>query len=153
MKCSHGLLGLVLVLTASQAEAGIKVYVDKNHNGASIQIDAAVPDLRKLDFDDRISSLQADERWLVCSAPRYKGDCREVEGSLVNLREEGLNDRITSLRPAKQKGKSKKGPDESEKKEKAEKPLTGTATAAAEEWWGEPIQAAAQPQRRRERDR
>ena len=73
----------------------------------------------------------------------------------MNLREEGLNDRITSLRPAKQKGKSKKGPDESEKKEKekAEKPLTGTATAAAEEWWGEPIQAAAQPQRRRERDR
>ena len=155
MKGSHCLLGLALALTATQAGASIKVYVDKNHSGASIQIDSAVPDLRKLDFDDRISSLQADERWLVCSAPRYKGDCREVEGSLINLRDEGLNDRITSLRPAK-KGKAKKDEAEPEKKEKTGKaePKTGPATAAAEEeWWGQPIQASAQPPKRRMRAR
>jgi hypothetical protein len=38
----------------SGTEAGIKVYTDKNYEGPSIQIDSAVPDLRKLDFDDRI---------------------------------------------------------------------------------------------------
>ena len=101
MKGSHFLLGFALALTATQAAGGIKVYVNKDYDGASIEIDSAVPDLRKLDFDDRISSLQADERWLVCSAPKFKGDCREVEGGLVNLRAEGLNDRITSLKPAK----------------------------------------------------
>jgi hypothetical protein len=139
MKGIRCLLGLALLVSATEALAGIKVYVDKNHNGASIQIDSAIPDLRKLDFDDRISSLQADETWLVCSAPRYKGDCREVEGSLVNLREEGLNDRITSLRPAKQKGKSKKDEAASEKKEKAQKqpaPAVVPAVARPMEWWG-----------------
>jgi hypothetical protein len=102
------LLALAVAVAAPRAAASIKVYVDKEHQGESIQIDSAVPDLRKMDFDDRISSLQADERWLVCSAPRYKGDCREVEGSLLNLRKEGLNDRITSLKPIKNKGKRSK---------------------------------------------
>ena len=139
----------VLALGASLAAA---LPVSVAISGCS---DSAVPDLRKLDFDDRISSLQADERWLVCSAPRYKGDCREVEGSLINLRDEGLNDRITSLRPAK-KGKAKKDEAEPEKKEKTGKaePKTGPATAAAEEeWWGQPIQASAQPPKRRMRAR
>jgi hypothetical protein len=114
------LLGFALALAATQAGAGIKVYVDKDYNGASIEIDSAVPDLRKLDFDDRISSLQADGRWIVCSAPKFKGDCREVEGGLVNLRAEGLNDRITSVKPAK-KNKNKNKDSDSEKKEKADK--------------------------------
>jgi hypothetical protein len=109
MRGRHFLLGFALALTATQAGAAIKVYVDKEYSGASIEIDSAVPDLRKLDFDDRISSLQADERWIVCSAPKFKGDCREVEGGLVNLRAEGLNNRITSLKPAKHNKKEKAG--------------------------------------------
>ena len=121
MRLSRYLLGLALVVTATQAGAGIKVYTDKNYGGPSIQIDSAVPDLRKLDFDDRISSLQADEKWLVCSAPRYTVDCREVEGGLVNLRAEGLNERISSVRPAKkgdEKHNTHKDKGESEKSEK-----------------------------------
>ena len=144
MRLSRCLLGLVLVVAATQAGAGIKVYTDKNYGGASIQIDSAIPDLRKLDFDDRISSLQADEKWLVCSAPKFKGDCREVEGSLVNLRQEGLNERISSLRPAK-KGDEKhhkekdKGKDETEKSEKnldKTTPMALPASARVTEWWG-----------------
>ena len=129
-----GIFVLALVLGAAlpAPSAGIKVYVDKEYKGASIQIDSAIPDLRKLDFDDRISSLQADERWLVCSAPRFKGDCREVEGSLLNLRQEGLNDRITSLRPVKQKGKRAKDREEGAK---SQVPPAKPATVARE-WWG-----------------
>ena len=136
MRSSHFVLGFALALTTTQAGAGIKVYVDKDYNGASIEIDSAVPDLRKLDFDDRISSLQADERWLVCSAPKFKGDCREVEGALVNLRAEGLNDRITSLKPAK---KNKRKDADSEKKEKAAMesgPAVVPAVNRPREWWG-----------------
>ena len=141
MRLSRCLLVLLVVVAATQAGAGIKVYTDKNYGGPSIEIDSAVPDLRKLDFDDRISSLQADGKWLVCSAPRYKGDCREVEGSLVNLRAEGLNERISSLRP------SKKGDEKHNKKDKAETeksenrgdkttPMATPASAKATEWWG-----------------
>ena len=141
MRLSRCLLVLVLVVAATQAGAGIKVYTDKNYGGPSIQIDSAVPDLRKLDFDDRISSLQADEKWLVCSAPRFKGDCREVEGSLVNLRAEGLNERISSLRPAKKGDEKhhKKDKDETEKSEhKSDRttPMATPASAKATEWWG-----------------
>ena len=119
----------IAALAGPASEAGIKVYVDKEYKGESIQIDAAVPDLRKLDFDDRISSLQADETWLVCSAPRFKGDCREVTGGLVNLRQEGLNDRITSLRPVKQRGKrAPKEPREPKEREE------GTRSAAELHW-------------------
>jgi hypothetical protein len=145
MRLRRCLLGLSLAtLAVTQAGAGIKVYVDKNYGGASIQIDSAVPDLRKLDFDDRISSLQADEKWLVCSAPRFKGDCREVEGALVNLRAEGLNERISSLRPAK-KGDEKHHKDKSKDKGEMEKsegktdktpPVATPASAKATEWWG-----------------
>ena len=131
-----GILVLALAaLAAPSAGAGIKVYVDKEYKGASIQIDSAIPDLRKLDFDDRISSLQADERWLVCSAPRFKGDCREVEGGLLNLRQEGLNDRITSLRPVKQKGKRATEREESGRTEREAPPAAEPATIARE-WWG-----------------
>ena len=142
MRLSRCLLGLALVVTATQAGAGIKVYTDKNYQGPSIQIDSAVPDLRKLDFDDRISSLQADEKWLVCSAPRFKGDCREVEGALVNLRAEGLNERISSLRPAKKgdekhhKNKDKGETEKSENRTDKTPPAATPVSAKATEWWG-----------------
>ncbi|HEX5043250.1 MAG TPA: beta/gamma crystallin-related protein [Candidatus Polarisedimenticolaceae bacterium] len=141
MRPHRCLFALALALVASQALAGIKVYTDKNYGGASIQIDSAVPDLRKLDFDDRISSLQADEKWLVCSAPKFKGDCREVEGSLVNLRAEGLNERISSLRPFKKGDEKKSKPKDKEETEKSEGrsdqiPVATPASAKASEWWG-----------------
>ncbi len=143
MRLSRCLFGLALALAVTQAGAGIKVYTDKNYAGASIQIDSAVPDLRKLDFDDRISSLQADEKWLVCSAPKFKGDCREVEGSLVNLRAEGLNERISSLRPFKKGDEKKSHPkakDETEKSENKIDKTTPTAIPASAPvtWWGGP---------------
>ena len=128
-------LGLVVAAVAPHAAASIKVYVDKEYKGESIQIDSAIPDLRKLDFDDRISSLQADERWLVCSAPRFKGDCREVEGSLVNLRQEGLNDRITSLKPVKKSKRNHKERGEGEKST-IDRPGTPVPVASIQEWWG-----------------
>jgi hypothetical protein len=141
MRLHRCLLAFGLALVASQALAGIKVYTDKNYGGASIQIDSAIPDLRKVDFDDRISSLQADEKWLVCSAPKFKGDCREVEGGLENLRAEGLNERISSLRPFKKGDEKKSKPKEKDETEKSEVrsdriPVATPASAKVTEWWG-----------------
>jgi len=141
MRLHRCLLALGLAVVATQAGAGIKVYTDKNYAGASIQIDSAVPDLRKLDFDDRISSLQADEKWLVCSAPKFKGDCREVEGGLVNLRAEGLNERISSLRPFKKGDEKKAHPKAKEETEKTEGKTdtsmpVAVPVATPVSWWG-----------------
>ena len=84
------------------AHAGLRVWRDKNQSGPSQQVDHAVPDLRKLSLDDQISSLTADEPWLVCSEPRYKGECRLIDGTVDNLHGSGMNDRISSALPAPQ---------------------------------------------------
>ena len=91
-----------LALTPCVAEAGLTVWRDKNQRGPSQRVDRAVPDLRRLDIDDQISSLAADEPWLVCSEPRYRGECRVIDGTVENLHGSGMNDRISSLRPAPQ---------------------------------------------------
>lgn len=93
---------LPVALAPCLTEAGITVWQDKNQNGPSQRVDRAVPDLRKIDFDDRISSLTAEETWLVCSEPRYRGECRLIDGTVENLHGSGMNDRISSLRPAPQ---------------------------------------------------
>jgi len=93
---------LPLALAPCMAEAGITVWRDKDERGPSQRVDRAVPDLRRIGFDDQISSLSAEEPWLVCSEPRYRGECRVIDGAVENLHGSGMNDRISSLRPAPQ---------------------------------------------------
>jgi hypothetical protein len=87
-------------LLASPAAADLHVWKDKDQQGEHRRIRRAVRDFRNLRLDDAISSLKADERWLVCSEPLFRGDCRLVEGNVSNLTELGFNNRITSARPA-----------------------------------------------------
>jgi hypothetical protein len=93
---------LPLSLAAGAAQAGVTVWRDKEQRGPSQHVQGAVPDLRKIGLDDQISSLTAEEPWLVCSEPRYRGECRTVEGTVENLHGSGMNDRISSMRPAAQ---------------------------------------------------
>lgn len=93
---------LPVALAPCLAEAGITVWRDKDQRGPSQRVDGAVPDLRRIGFDDQISSLAAEEPWLVCSEPRYRGECREIDGTVENLHGSGMNDRISSLRPVSQ---------------------------------------------------
>ena len=93
---------LPVVLATCVAEAGVTFWRDKDQRGPSQHTSGAVPDLRRIGFDDQISSLTADEPWLVCSEPRYRGECRVIEGTVENLHGSGMNDRISSLRPAPQ---------------------------------------------------
>ena len=102
-RISRALVFLVPVtLAPCLAQAGLTVWRDKSQSGPSQHVDHAVPDLRKMSLDDQISSLSADEPWLVCSEPRYKGECRLIEGTVDNLHGSGMNDRISSARPAPQ---------------------------------------------------
>jgi hypothetical protein len=78
----------------------ITVYDDVNFRGATMTFRRDVPDLRDVQFNDRISSLQAapGQSWEVCEDANYRGRCIVVSGSERDLRARGLNDVITSIR-------------------------------------------------------
>ena len=99
MKAAVGTL-LLTAIFAVPAAADIRVWSERDRQGDGREIRRAVRDLRNYDFDDQISSLEADEAWEVCTEPLYRGDCRIVQGVVPNLRMLGLNNRITSMRKA-----------------------------------------------------
>ncbi len=99
MKAAVGTL-LLTAIFAVPAAADIRVWSEKDRQGDGREIRRAVRDLRNYGFDDRISSLETDEAWEVCTEPLYRGDCRIVQGVVPNLRMLGLNNRITSMRRA-----------------------------------------------------
>ena len=79
---------------------GITVSDDVNFRGASMTFRGDIPDLRDVQFNDRISSVQValGESWEVCENANYGGRCIVVSGSERDLRTRGLNDLITSMR-------------------------------------------------------
>jgi hypothetical protein len=99
MKAAVGIL-LLTATFAVPAAADIRVWTERDRQGDGREVRRAVRDLRNFGFDDRISSLETDEPWEVCTEPLYRGDCRIVQGVVPNLRVLGLNNRITSMRRA-----------------------------------------------------
>ena len=79
---------------------GMTVFDDVNFEGAALTIRRDVPDLRALQFNDRISSVQVPpgESWEVCEHTNYDGRCFVVSGVERDLRRRGLNDVISSTR-------------------------------------------------------
>ena len=79
---------------------GITVSDDVNFQGATVSFRGDVPDLRDVQFNDRISSLQVapGESWEVCENANYGGRCIVVTGAERDLRTRGLNDVISSMR-------------------------------------------------------
>jgi hypothetical protein len=158
MKAAVGIVLLTAALAAPPVAADLRVWTERDQQGDERRIRRTVRDLRNLGWDDRISSLQADERWLVCSEPLFRGDCRVVEGTVPNLRVLGLNNRITSMRkapdevpaspelpppePAPRKSTPPKSADEPPPHERApvEKPSAPSPAPSApppapREWW------------------
>jgi hypothetical protein len=79
---------------------GITVSDDVNFQGATMTFSRDIPDLRDVQFNDRISSLRVTpgQSWEVCEDANYGGRCIVVSGSERDLRTRGLNDAITSIR-------------------------------------------------------
>ena len=76
MKAAVGGILLAASLAAMPAAADIRVWTERDRQGEGRLVRGSVRDLKNFRFDDRISSLQADERWQVCSEPLFRGDCR-----------------------------------------------------------------------------
>jgi len=97
--CMQAVPILVGMATDSQA-AQIEAYVDANFRGRHVVFKREQPDLRGTGFDRDISSVIVSEGlWLLCSEPRYRGNCLWFAYDVRDFRAVGFNDKVRSLRP------------------------------------------------------
>ncbi len=91
----------------SAPRVGIAVFEDINYGGRSQTFTNAVPDLRRVGFNDRISSLRIarGESWEVCEDPNYSGRCETMRGDEPNLPAARWNDKISSMRRVRDFGR------------------------------------------------
>jgi Beta/Gamma crystallin len=80
---------------------GMTIFEDPGYRGRSATFRDDVPDLRKFNLNDRISSLTIarGETWEVCIDIDYGGRCQVFTGTEPDLRNRGgWNDEISSMR-------------------------------------------------------
>ncbi|HTS21162.1 MAG TPA: beta/gamma crystallin family protein [Casimicrobiaceae bacterium] len=99
LKCLFAATGLAL---AAQAGAQVTLYSDQGFHGRQFFVDHPVRDLDRTDFNDRASSavVQGGD-WQVCQDAHFQGRCVILHpGEYVSLDRMGMNDSISSIRPA-----------------------------------------------------
>jgi uncharacterized protein YcfJ len=95
-------LGIVGVVIAAHAAAQVTFYEREGFRGQSFTTDRPVWNMDRAGFDDRATSaVVAAGNWQVCEDPGFRGRCAVLQpGEYPNLREVGLNNDISSVRPA-----------------------------------------------------
>ncbi len=80
----------------------IELYEHDDFEGRRFGSNSAVVDLARRDFNDRASSVVIRSgRWDLCSDADFRGRCVTLgPGSYTHLRDQGLNDAVSSLRPS-----------------------------------------------------
>jgi uncharacterized protein YcfJ len=90
------------LLLATQAMAQITFYEGEGFRGRAYSASNAVPNFDRTGFNDRASSIVVDKgRWEVCEHANFQGRCVVLrQGSYNTLSALGLNEAISSVRPA-----------------------------------------------------
>jgi hypothetical protein len=102
------LLKLAVALAAlglsTQAAAQVVFYEHDGFNGRTFTADGTIGNLDRYGFNDRASSVVVlRDQWEVCTDAGFRGDCRVLRpGRYPSMRDFGLNDRISSVRPVNQ---------------------------------------------------
>lgn len=115
MRLSLLVVGVVLAsctLAASvqaQPRARIVLFDDINFGGEQRVMDGEVRDFRAIGFNDRVSSIQITGAWEFCEDADFRGGCITLSRDDRNLVNDGFNDRISSARPAADRGSSNSG--------------------------------------------
>ena len=93
---------LAALLSANLASAQITFYEDEDFRGRSFAASNWVSDFDRYGFNDRASSaVVRSGRWEVCEHVRFEGRCAVLQpGNYDSLRSMGMDDRISSVRPA-----------------------------------------------------
>lgn len=92
---------------AAQAYAQITFYEGDGWRGRAYTAKGQVRDLSRIGFNDSASSVVVDRgQWEVCEDANFRGQCMVLRrGSYETLRGMGLNNRISSVRPIKARGR------------------------------------------------
>jgi uncharacterized protein YcfJ len=98
----QAVMAITALAAAGHAAAQITLYEGENFRGRSMTVDDRVWNLDRSGFNDRASSIIVERgRWLVCENARFEGRCFVLRrGSYPSLREIGMNNQISSIRPA-----------------------------------------------------
>ena len=98
-------IALAVGLLACPAWAQITVYEHEGYRGRSVTLAQPMGDFRNAGFNDRASSAVVQGgRWEVCEDIAYGGSCVVLRpGSYPSLGGMGLNDQLSSARPADQR--------------------------------------------------
>jgi uncharacterized protein YcfJ len=96
-----GLVAVSGLALAMQAAAQVTLYEGEGFHGRQFFIDRPMSDLDRTDFNDRASSLVIERGdWQFCTDSRFEGRCVVLRpGEYGSLRELGLSNRISSVRP------------------------------------------------------
>lgn len=95
------LIGLAAVAVCTQAAAQITFYENEGFSGRTFATSRPVRNFERAGFNDRASSVVVERgRWEVCDDARFEGRCVVLRrGSYDSLRNLGLENRISSVRP------------------------------------------------------
>jgi uncharacterized protein YcfJ len=93
-------LASAALLMAAQASAQITFYEHDGFEGRSFTTQSEVRNFKRAGFNDRASSVVVrSERWEVCDAAGFRGNCVVLRrGQYPSLSAMGLNDSVSSVR-------------------------------------------------------
>jgi hypothetical protein len=85
-----------------QAAAQVTFYENDNFNGRSFTAQRQVGNFERFGFNDLASSARVrGGRWEVCTDAGFRGRCVVLRrGEYPSFRQLGLNDQVSSVRPA-----------------------------------------------------
>ena len=94
-------LGVGALVLSAQALAQITFYEGEGFRGRAFTTESRVKNFNRFGFNDRASSVVVDSgRWEVCEREKFQGRCMVLRpGSYASLRDLGVNDRLSSVRP------------------------------------------------------
>lgn len=95
------LVGLAAVAFSSYAAAQITFYENDGFRGRTFATSQPIQNFKRVGFNDNASSVVVERgRWEVCTEARFEGRCVVLRrGSYDSLRNLGLENRISSVRP------------------------------------------------------
>lgn len=93
-------LALPAVADHGRRGGGLTLYDGAEFRGEAVSFDRAVARLPSARFNDRAGSVSVSGSWELCSDSNFRGRCEIVSGDVGDLRRIGLNNNVSSIRPA-----------------------------------------------------
>ncbi len=87
--------------TQAQSAAGLELFDYPNLQGPSVRVEREVANLGPGAFDNLATSVHVTGgAWELCDGPNFTGSCETIDQDVWDLERLGLNNRVSSIRPA-----------------------------------------------------